>query len=87
VIADVAAPHVSELRLGRPGTRHSLHGTSFRRAAALQPQAADDIPNKLAAVGKRLPRPGHRLKLTYDDVELLAEIEHDAFVKTITGRR
>jgi hypothetical protein len=37
---------------------------------------ADDIPNKLAAVGKRLDKPGQRLHLSEEQIELLAEIEH-----------
>jgi hypothetical protein len=37
---------------------------------------ADDIPAKLALIGKRLAQPGERLRLTDDQVELLAEAEH-----------
>jgi hypothetical protein len=37
---------------------------------------AGDIPNKLAAVAKRLARPGTPLCLDDEQVELLAEIEH-----------
>ncbi len=40
---------------------------------------ADDIPNKLALVGKRLVRHGDDLKLTDDELELLAEVEHGRF--------
>jgi len=38
--------------------------------------AADDIPNKLAVVEKRLSKRGNRLRLTDDEIERLAEIEH-----------
>jgi len=38
--------------------------------------AADDIPNKLAVVGKLLSKRGERLRLTDGEIELLAEIEH-----------
>ncbi len=38
--------------------------------------AADDIPNKLSLIGKRLVAGGAYLKLTDDEVELLAEAEH-----------
>jgi hypothetical protein len=37
---------------------------------------AEDIPNKLAAVGKRLEEEGGPLHLDNEEVELLAEIEH-----------
>jgi hypothetical protein len=37
---------------------------------------ADDIPNKLALVGKRLVKDGAPLQLSDDQVELLAEVEH-----------
>jgi voltage-gated potassium channel Kch len=38
--------------------------------------AADDIPNKLALVGKQLVKGGGELVLTDDQVSLLAEVEH-----------
>jgi TrkA family protein len=41
---------------------------------------ADDIPNKLAAIGKRLDRNGSRLTLAEDEVEKLGEMEHGRFV-------
>ncbi len=37
---------------------------------------ADDIPNKLALVGKQVAKNGERLGLEPDQVELLAEVEH-----------
>ena len=37
---------------------------------------ADDIPNKLALIGRRLVRAGAELVLTAAEVELLAEVEH-----------
>jgi hypothetical protein len=37
---------------------------------------ADDIPNKLALIGKKITRGGPVLELTADEVELLAEVEH-----------
>ncbi len=40
---------------------------------------ADDIPNKLAVIGKRLVENGGPLDLTAAEVELLAEIEHGRF--------
>jgi hypothetical protein len=40
---------------------------------------ADDIPNKLALVRWRLARPGERLALGDDAIELLAEVEHGRF--------
>jgi voltage-gated potassium channel Kch len=40
---------------------------------------ADDIPNKLELIGKRLSPQGDRLELSDQDVELLAEVEHGRF--------
>jgi predicted Rossmann-fold nucleotide-binding protein len=40
---------------------------------------ADDIPNKLAIVGKRLAKGGHPLELSGEQIELLAEVEHGRF--------
>jgi len=40
---------------------------------------ADDVPGKLALVGRRLARPGSRLALRSDEVELLAEAEHGRY--------
>ncbi len=40
---------------------------------------ADDIPNKLAMVGKRLVKGGPPLELTAEQVEVLAEVEHGRF--------
>jgi hypothetical protein len=37
---------------------------------------ADDVPNKLAALKKRLARAGAPLALSEDEIEKLAEIEH-----------
>jgi TrkA-N domain len=37
---------------------------------------ADDIPNKLALVGKKISQDGHPLVLTTEEIELLAEMEH-----------
>lgn len=37
---------------------------------------ANDIPNKLALIGKRLAPGGERLDLSKDQIELLAEVEH-----------
>jgi hypothetical protein len=37
---------------------------------------ANDIPNKLALIGKRLAPAGARLALKEDQIELLAEVEH-----------
>jgi hypothetical protein len=39
-------------------------------------EQADDIPNKLTLIGRRLVRGGEPLELTDDEVELLAEVEH-----------
>ena len=41
---------------------------------------ADDIPNKLALIGKRLAKPGGRLQLGDEEVETLAEVEHGRYV-------
>jgi hypothetical protein len=41
--------------------------------------AADDIPNKLAVIGKRIAVGGQRLDIGSDEVELLAEMEHGRF--------
>jgi hypothetical protein len=40
---------------------------------------ADDIPNKLAMIGKRLVKGGRPLELTADQIELLAEVEHGRY--------
>jgi voltage-gated potassium channel Kch len=40
---------------------------------------ADDIPNKLALIGKRVIKEGESLQLTDAELELLAEIEHGRF--------
>ena len=40
---------------------------------------ADDIPNKLGLVGKRLAEGGGPLDLTEEQVELLAEVEHGRY--------
>ncbi len=37
---------------------------------------ADDIPNKLALIGKKLARGGARLELEKKEIDLLAEVEH-----------
>jgi hypothetical protein len=39
----------------------------------------DDIPNKLAIVGKRLLKGGHTLALTEEQIEQLAEVEHGRY--------
>jgi hypothetical protein len=39
----------------------------------------DDIPNKLAIVGKRLAKGGRTLALTEDQIERLAEVEHGRY--------
>lgn len=49
---------------------------TFRNSNLAQ---ADDIPNKLALVGRKLDRPGERLTLDLGEVELLAELEHGRF--------
>jgi hypothetical protein len=40
---------------------------------------ADDVPTKLALIGRRLARPGERLELRDDEVELLAEAGHGRY--------
>ncbi len=40
---------------------------------------ADDIPNKLALVGRRLAERGERLVLRDEQIEVLAELEHGRF--------
>lgn len=37
---------------------------------------ADDVPNKLALIGRRLSPAGGPLRLTAEEIELLAEVEH-----------
>ena len=49
---------------------------TFQRSNRAQ---ADDIPNKLAVIGKRVAQPGARLILTDEEVELLAELEHGRY--------
>ena len=74
---DYRAKHRDKKPLGDPATApwERLLPSLQRSNRA----AASDIPNKLEVIGKRLAKGGHRLRLTPEEVELLAELEHGRY--------